>query len=106
MSRARGDIYASIIHDINGPLTVISGFVQMMNQRIGGNTRLEVEDLEYIKDNLKTITRQTTNCIEISRRYLGFLRRQTEAASHIGINQILADVAELLRVHRSEEHTS
>ena len=104
MSRARGDIYASIIHDINGPLTVISGFVQMMNQRIGGSTRLELEDLEFIKDNLKTITRQTTNCIEISRRYLGFLRRQTEAASHVGINQILADVAELLRVHPSVQN--
>src|SRR5438445_6746007 len=30
MSRTRGDIYASIIHDINGPLTVISGFVQIL----------------------------------------------------------------------------
>src|SRR5690349_9708296 len=26
MSKTRGDIYASIIHDLNGPLTVISGF--------------------------------------------------------------------------------
>src|SRR5207244_13549007 len=34
MSQTRGEIYASVIHDINGPLTVISGFVQMMNQRI------------------------------------------------------------------------
>src|SRR6266702_2938611 len=40
MSQTRGEIYASIIHDINGPLTVISGFVQMMNQRIGNATRL------------------------------------------------------------------
>ena len=35
MATTRGEIYASIIHDINGPLTVISGFVQLMNQRIG-----------------------------------------------------------------------
>src|SRR5438445_1794633 len=41
MSQTRGEIYASVIHDINGPLTVISGFVQMMNQRIGNATRLE-----------------------------------------------------------------
>jgi DNA-binding NtrC family response regulator len=27
IAKTRGDIYASIIHDINGPLTVISGFV-------------------------------------------------------------------------------
>src|SRR5437762_2870056 len=49
MSRTRGDIYASIIHDINGPLTVISGFVQILNQRISNSTRLELEDLEFIK---------------------------------------------------------
>ena len=35
MAQTRGDIYASIIHDINGPLTVISGFIQLMNERIG-----------------------------------------------------------------------
>src|SRR5450432_2855555 len=31
IARTRGDIYASIIHDINGPLTVISGFVQILS---------------------------------------------------------------------------
>src|SRR4051794_1445865 len=41
ITRTRGEIYASIIHDINGPLTVISGFIQLMNQRIGANARLE-----------------------------------------------------------------
>jgi two-component system, sensor histidine kinase and response regulator len=34
IAKTRGDIYASIIHDINGPLTVISGFVQVLNQRL------------------------------------------------------------------------
>ncbi len=91
MTHTRGEIYASIIHDINGPLTVISGFIQLMNQRIGNSTRLEVEDLEFIKDRLRTITRQVTNCIEISRRYLSFLRRQTDDAPRVGVNQLLTD---------------
>jgi two-component system, sensor histidine kinase and response regulator len=101
MSHARGEIYASIIHDINGPLTVISGFIQLMNQRIGNATRLELEDLDFIKDRLKTITRQTTNCIEISRRYLGFLRQHSDEVPRVGVNQILADVGHLVRVHPS-----
>src|SRR5260221_8026335 len=78
ITRTRGEIYASIIHDINGPLTVISGFIQLMSQRIGSHTRLEGEDLDFVKDRLKTITRQVTNCIEISRRYLRFLRQNSE----------------------------
>ena len=104
ISRTRGDIYASIIHDINSPLTVISGYIQMMNERISVANQLEVEDLQFIKDNLKTITRQVTNCIEISRRYLGFLRRQADATNIIGVNQLVADLAELIRVHPSVQN--
>jgi two-component system sensor histidine kinase/response regulator len=99
MSHTRGEIYASIIHDINGPLTVISGFVQLMNQRIGNCTRLEVEDLEFIKDRLKTVTRQVTNCIEISRRYLGFLKKHPGEAARVSVNQLLLDLSHLVRVH-------
>ena len=102
MAHTRGEIYASIIHDINGPLTVISGFVQLMNQRIGPAEHLEVEDLEFIKDRLKTITRQVTNCIEISRRYLGFLRRQPgRGAARQASTNSSTDLNHLVRVHPS-----
>src|SRR6266404_3817041 len=101
MSQTRGDIYASIIHDINGPLTVISGFVQLMNQRIGNSTRLGLEDLEFIKDRLRTITRQVTNCIQISRRYLSFLRRQSDDTPRVSVNQLLTDLNHLVRAHPS-----
>jgi signal transduction histidine kinase len=102
ITKTRGDIYASIIHDINGPLTVISGFVQMVNQRLTRNSRLESEDLEFIKDRLRIIGRQASNCIEISRRYLGFLRRQSdENAPRVSVNQLLKDLEQLMRVHPS-----
>src|SRR5258707_3985710 len=104
MSNTRGEIYASIIHDINGPLTVISGFIQLMNQRIGTAARLEREDVQFIKDRLKTITRQVTNCIEISRRYLGFLRRSSSEASMAKVNELLGDLGHLARVHPSLHH--
>jgi signal transduction histidine kinase len=72
-----------------------------MNQRLGNATRLEVEVLEFIKDRLRTITRQVTNCIEISRRYLSFLRRQSDDTPRVGINQLLTDLGHLIRVHPS-----
>lgn len=101
IATTRGEIYASIIHDINGPLTVVSGFVQLMNQRFGNATRMGVEDLEFIKDRLKIITRQVTNCIEISRRYLGFLQKQADEAPRVGVNQLLSDLHQLVNVHPS-----
>src|SRR5579871_1618394 len=101
ITRTRGEIYASIIHDFNSPLTVISGFIQLMNQRIGSGSRVEGEDLEFVKDRLKTITRQVTNCIEISRRYLGLLRHNTDDTPPISVNLILKDLHQLVRVHPS-----
>ena len=99
--RSRGEIYASVIHDINGPITVISGLIQIINQRMGEESQLEGKDLEMVKDRLKRITRQVTNCIEISRRYLSFLREGPDEQSCVQVNQILADLGELLKVHPS-----
>ncbi|MEK7678508.1 MAG: response regulator [Verrucomicrobiota bacterium] len=99
IARTQGEIYASIIHDINGPLTVIAGFVEVINQRLRHASRIEGEDLSMIKDRLAHITRQVCNCIEISRRYLSFLSEGTSNHISVGINQVLSDVEELLKVH-------
>jgi two-component system, sensor histidine kinase and response regulator len=101
MIRSRGEIYASIIHDINGPLTIISGFLQLINQRMGDETKIEGEELESVKDRLRRITKQVTNCIEISRRYLSFLRQNPGETMRVSVNQSLADLGELMRVHPS-----
>jgi two-component system, sensor histidine kinase and response regulator len=103
IAKTRGDIYASIIHDINGPLTVISGFTQVLNTRLNRHSRLEVEDLEFIKDRLRIIARQVGNCVEISRRYLGFLRRKSEEAPQVSVNQLLKDLEQLVRVHPAQQ---
>jgi two-component system, sensor histidine kinase and response regulator len=102
ITQTRGEIYASIIHDINGPLTIISGFIQIINQRMGESDRLEGEDLELVRDRLRRITRQVSNCIEISHRYLSFMRQQRSGPTRINVNQILDDLRELLNVHPSK----
>jgi two-component system sensor histidine kinase/response regulator len=101
IAQTRGDIYASIIHDINGPLSVSFGFVQLLNRKLGQNLKLEVEDLEFIKERLGSVERQMSNCIEIQRRYLGFLRRQSGDAMSAGVNHLLHDLEQLVRVHPS-----
>jgi signal transduction histidine kinase len=106
ITRTRGEIYASIIHDINGPLTIISGFIQIINQRMGDSKKLEGEDLDMVKDRLRRITRQVSNCIEISHRYLSFMRQQPALPVRIRVNQILEDLSELLHVHPSKGHNT
>ena len=97
--RTKGEIYASVIHDINGPLTIISGFIAIINQHISGTATLEGGGLDLVKDRLARITRQVNNCIEISQRYLSFLRKRSSEKTPIGTRQILSDLGELLKVH-------
>lgn len=97
--RTRGEIYGSIIHDMNGPLTIISGFVGAINERIGNSDCVTGEDLELVKDRLRRIIRQLAGCIEISRRYLTFLRERSAATTHVSVNHLLTDLWELLKFH-------
>ncbi|MCU0786836.1 MAG: response regulator [Verrucomicrobia bacterium] len=103
MASTRGDIYASIIHDINGPLAVISGFVQLLNHRVARAKVLENEDLEFVRQKLHTISRQVGNCVEISQRYLSFLRRKPGEISRVSVNTLLNDFEHLARVHPSRK---
>jgi signal transduction histidine kinase len=101
ITRTRGEIYASIIHDINSPLTIISGFIELINQRVGTTSRIEGEDLAMVRDRMARITRQVSNCVEISRRYLSFMREHAGAHSKVGVNQVMDDLWELLKFHPS-----
>ncbi len=101
MARTKGDIYASVLHDINSPLTVISGFVELINRAMQNSARVEGEQLEHIKTDLKNLSGQVGRCFEISRRYLGFLNTNTSDKTYVGVRQMLADLKDLLVRHPS-----
>jgi len=99
LARTRNEIYASIIHDINGPLTVIAGYVELIQYLTQGAESLQGTQLETLRAHLQGISRQVANCIELSRRYLGFLEGKVSSTSQAGVKEIFYDVAELLKAH-------
>jgi two-component system, sensor histidine kinase and response regulator len=99
IAKTKNDIYASVVHDINGPLTIIAGFVEIINQHMTGTSHLEGENLELIKDRLNRISRQVNNASEISQRYLDFLRKKPLQQLSVGTRTILNDLGELLKFH-------
>ncbi|MDB6053970.1 MAG: Response regulator receiver sensor signal transduction histidine kinase [Verrucomicrobiales bacterium] len=101
LSKEKGQIHASIVHDINGPMTIISGFIQLIDEKLAQASTVEGPELDLLKDRLKRINRQVTNCIEISQRYLSFIRHKAKSESQIQINQVLGDLNELLKGHPS-----
>jgi signal transduction histidine kinase len=99
LARTRNEIYASIIHDINGPLTVISGYVDLIQSLIEHAETLESDQVDNLRRHAHSIHRQVTNCIELSRRYLGFLEGKLSSSAQTSINEVFYDVAELLKAH-------
>jgi len=97
IARDQGEIYASIIHDINTPITIISGTIQSIKQQVADATRLETDDVELVKEQLTRITRQVNICIDISRRYLESIRNTPDEAAQVKVNELLGDVRETLR---------
>jgi two-component system, sensor histidine kinase and response regulator len=99
MTRTKGEIYASVLHDINSPLTVISGFIEIITNSIENVASVDGEKLETIKGDLGKLNSQVTRCFEISRRYLSFLRQGVRSDARVGVNQVLTDIRELLLKH-------
>jgi signal transduction histidine kinase len=99
LARTRNEIYASIIHDINGPLTVVAGYVELIQWLIQHAAVLEADQVNTLRSHTGNIARQVKNCIELSRRYLGFLEGKKQNNTSAGIKEVFYDVAELLKAH-------
>lgn len=99
--RTKGDIYASVLHDINSPLTVISGFVEVINCSIQNAARIEGDELASMREDIAHLSSQVTRCFEISRRYLSFLRDNEAGGARVSLNQIFSDLRDLLVRHPS-----
>lgn len=98
MARSQNEIYASVMHDIGSPLTAVSVMLQMLSMDMeatrGGATH-------SVKDQLARVNQQVARCMEISRRYLNYARERSTQRQSVRLNQVLADVRELLRAHPS-----
>ncbi|MEQ1861667.1 MAG: response regulator [Chthoniobacteraceae bacterium] len=99
MARTKGEIYASVLHDLNSPLTVISGFVELINRSMQTAARVEGEQLDLLRDDLNRVHDEVARCFEISRRYLSFLTAQRVENTYISVGQMLADLRDLLARH-------
>lgn len=99
MTRTANEIYAGVIHDLNNPLAIISGFVDVLHQQIADAPQLEGKALQDFRQHLQTIGKQVNTCCEISSRYLRFMSKVGHGPQRIPVNQVLTDLEQLLRNH-------
>jgi two-component system sensor histidine kinase/response regulator len=99
LARTHAEIYASILHDINGPLTVIRGLIDKLRHELVAGPRLDATGVTTMRQHVSGIDNQVMHCLDISRRYLGFLEGRTQPEAPVPVNEVFADLRELLEVH-------
>jgi two-component system sensor histidine kinase/response regulator len=101
MARTTTEIYAGALHDINNPLTVITGYVEMLTLRLEGVGSLHGADLQAVREDVATLAKQVNTCSAITRRYLRFVNKRSPQSPEVSVNQVLDDVQTLMRNHPS-----
>ncbi len=99
MARTSSQIYAGVLHDINNPLTIIRGYVDLLMHRLAEMSRLTGNDLEEVRENMNTVAQQVRVCCSISNRHLELIRRESPEGQLVSVNLILQDLQDLIKVH-------
>jgi signal transduction histidine kinase len=99
MARTTSQIYAGVLHDINNPLTIIVGYVEMIELRLAKVSFLHGSDLDAVREDLATISKQVNTCFAIASRYLRSLGKRHFSNREVRVNQVLTDLQTLLKHH-------
>ncbi len=82
-----GQLLAGVAHELNNPLTVISGYAGMLKSTLSG-TRLEQSALQ--------IEQASHRCSRIVRNFLALARKHPPERRQVALNRVVAEALELL----------
>jgi signal transduction histidine kinase len=85
---AVGEMAAGIAHELNNPLTTVSGFTELALE--------ELPDGSEIKNDLELVLREAQRARSVVRRLLDFARQSESARVRSDVNEIISDVLTLV----------
>lgn len=103
-----GVLAAGVAHEVNNPLTAISGFSEGLKRRIPKlRTFLDsVEDgpelVDDIEDYTQTILEECTRCRDIVSNLLSFSRQKSGMFSRVELNLVIQETLKLIRKIRQQ----
>jgi signal transduction histidine kinase len=96
-----GEMATSLAHDLNQPLTVISGCAQFCIDKL----RASKGNAEQLLDALEQTAEQAHRANEIVRRVRGFVHKEASERRVIDLNNVIRDIADLLHSDAREHET-
>ncbi len=99
MARTTNQIYAGVLHDINNPLTIIVGFLETLELRLSKVSFLHGAELDSVREDLATVSKQVNTCYAIASGYLRSLGKRHLSSRDVRISQVLTDLQTLLKHH-------
>jgi len=94
--RGKEEIYLSVLHDLNNPLTVISSFIQMIHRSLLTTNSLEGDQLQAMRSQVSKLTGQVGFCVDVARRYTNLLHPNEDDVASVSVAQVMRDTAALL----------
>ena len=95
---AVGEMAAGIAHELNNPLTTVTGFTELVLD--------ELPDGREIRPDLELVLREARRARDVVRRLLDFSRRSESERTRVDLNELLDDVLSLTNhlMHTSGVH--
>lgn len=95
-----GVLAAGVAHEINNPLTAISGFAEGLRRRLPRvRERLDSDLVEDFNEYINTIMKECQRCQEIVQSLLTFSRQAPAAFCAVNLNALVSDTLKLLHSH-------
>lgn len=100
-----GALAAGVAHEINNPLTAISGFAEGLRRRLG-RIRGQVDNDIYddFEEYTDTIIKECLRCRDIVRSLLTFSRPVASSLQPVNLNYCIEDTLFILKHHFKEQH--
>jgi signal transduction histidine kinase len=99
LARVKSEIYASVIHDLNSPLTATIGLLELLHYDVDAARHSGELDLKQVWQNVQDARTQIDFCAAIIQRYLRDMRRPDQQPVSADLAIVLGDLKRMIRVH-------